>query len=69
MASCIYLPSRKLNCSQEMCFERITFSLLLITFEMILYKQLHKEIGQKYSKEEGLYVLGMSAMKVELIGL
>lgn len=34
---------------------------------IILYRQLHKEIGQKSLKNEGFSDLGMSVMNVDLI--
>lgn len=36
-------------------------------FEMILYMQLHRDMGRKSLKVDGLYYLGMMAMKVELM--
>jgi hypothetical protein len=69
IASCIFLPSKKLNYSPEMCFERMTFNLLLMTLEIILYRKFHSDMGQKSLKAVGLSVLGINAMKVALIGL
>ena len=61
-ASWICLSCKKANCSAEMWLDKIGWRRL----DMILYKQLHKEMGQKSLKEVGLSVLWMSAMKVEL---
>ena len=36
-----------------------------MTFEINLYSRLHKEIGLKSIKEEGLSFLGIKARKVE----
>jgi len=38
-----------------------------MVLDMILYRQLHKEIGLYSSKEDGESDFGMSAMKVELM--
>jgi hypothetical protein len=35
-------------------------------FEIILYMQLHGDIGRKFSKQEGLLDFGIDAMKVVL---
>ena len=40
-------------------------SLTAITLEINLYSRLHKEMGLKSAKEEGLSFLGISARKVE----
>ena len=45
MASWIFLDSRKENFWEAICLERIGLSQLAIIFEIILYRQLHKEIG------------------------
>ena len=68
MDSWIYLPCKKPNYFIDIFLERTAFILLLITFEIILYRQLHKEMGLKSSKVSTLSTLGMSAMRVAFIG-
>lgn len=49
-----------------MCRDRIGFIQLAMILAIILYMWLHKDIGLKSLKEEGLSTLGMRVMKVDL---
>jgi hypothetical protein len=61
-ASCICLPNKNPNCFGEIDLDNMAFTLLA----MILYMQLHREMGVNSSKLDMLSDLGIRAMKVEL---
>lgn len=62
------MPSKKPNCVFEMLHDRIGFRQIAIILAMILYIQLHREIGLNSSKETGASDLGIIARKVVLKG-
>jgi hypothetical protein len=66
MALCIRSPCRNLNSSDEIRVERMYFNLRAISFVIIIYMLLHKEMGLNCLKVEGLSILGIRVMKVEL---
>jgi hypothetical protein len=47
----------------------ITFNRLASTFEIILYRMLHKLVSLNSITQEGLFNLGVSAIKVEFNSL
>jgi hypothetical protein len=53
IASCIFLPFRKPNCSFEITSKSMGLRCLDMSFATILYIQLHNEIDRKSSKERG----------------
>ena len=52
--SCISHLERKANCSCVMDFGTFPFVLLAMVFAIILYMQLHRDIGLNYSRCIGL---------------
>jgi hypothetical protein len=57
-------PSKTQTVSLEIFLDRILFIIFAMTFEIILYRQLHKEIGKKSSRDDGLSILGIRSIKV-----
>lgn len=66
-ASWICLSFKNPNCSGNRTFDRTTSSFLAIALEIILYIELHNEMGRKLSNGAGLSLLGVRAKKVALI--
>lgn len=68
IASWIFHTSRKPFFSLDIFLESTSLILLAITFKIILYRQLHREMGLKSLKDRGLYALGIRVMEVVFEG-
>jgi hypothetical protein len=67
--SVICLSAMKALYASEIICGKIPFSLLTITFDIILYKTLQKLIGRKLTMDTGDFIFGMRAIWVKLIPL
>jgi len=67
MLSIIFLPSTKPDCSFEIRMGRRGFNILAITFDIILYTKLQREISLNLSGVLASFSLGIKVIRVEFM--